>query len=703
MKRGRIRGLLAAVLLTSSLWGGTSAYAASEIRVDGNQPAVSSAGIDISYDYAVWILQGENTITLYDIYDSRETKIGNKSSKKTEPKVDGEYIAWIDDRHGGADVYVYDIRKDRETRITSGRTEATQLELAEDKIVWVDERDGNVYLYDLKTGDEKQVSKSGKASNPTVSRSYVAWEDKRNKNSDIYYYDISREREYQATSKSANEGKPSLYDDQIIYEYDKGSDTDIHLYEIGRDRDDQLTDSSDDELMPHMNEDYFIYVEGNNLILGDVTRPSRASVIEKGIHSRIQPRIAGDFVLFVKRDRDDNLTLHMYDTEDEELVPIGGMGGEPSQPHGDDRYVVYINESGKYTSVVLSDLEKRTSKIISQANRDASRPLVSSPYVVWFDDRDETLVAYNIRTGKLSAPIGGNDYPNPDMYELVGNHLLWVNDGRRQSIMLTDLSTGETEDLASLREQPLAIGINDEYAMWVTGGGRTSSIILYDLRRGREEEIRRNVDVKGAALGEDYVVWSEYSDSTNSYDLFYYDLYRQRSNSMIRWTDKDQINPQMSRNVVLFENNRLSGKSNTFYYELYDLDEDNFLDEPWSDDAEMEEVRMGGNRVVWIDTRGSKTGVYTGAFASPRDDDDDDNGGTQPDDYTDYDLMKSLTDEDFVDELVKYDISKVYFVFNVGTSKEKTLLFMEGLNDLDLFFKLFEESPADKVVIRAYH
>lgn len=113
MKRGRIRGLMAAVLLTSSLWGGTSAFAANEIRVDASQPYIARVGFDISTDYAVWMLKNENTITLYDIDDQSETKIGDKSSGKKNPVVDGKYVAWIDDRHGGDDVYLYDIDRKR--------------------------------------------------------------------------------------------------------------------------------------------------------------------------------------------------------------------------------------------------------------------------------------------------------------------------------------------------------------------------------------------------------------------------------------------------------------------------------------------------------------------------------------------------------------------------------------------------------------
>ncbi|MEJ8544646.1 hypothetical protein [Brevibacillus borstelensis] len=707
MKRGRIRGLMAAVLLTSSLWGGTSAFAASETRVDASQPFIARTGFDISTEYAVWVVKGESTVTLYDIDDQSEIKIGNKSSEKKSPVVDGKYVAWIDDRHGGEDIYLYDIDRKKETRITDGDAQPSELDIADNMIAWADQKDGNIYLYDIKAGTEKRVSTSGRASSPTVTGSYVAWEDTRNKNADIYYYDISKGREYPAVEESGNQTNPSIYGDQIVYESDAGRDVDIYLHEIGRSRDKQLTSDSADEVMPQIYNNDFIYFndEEEALYFGSVNRPKNAKQIAKGVSKRLQPRMAGDYVIFAKQDRNDNLTIYIYDTDEEDLVQIGGTSGEPTQPDGDDRYVVYINESKRSSSVVLYDLNKRTSKVISKADSEASRPLVSSPYVVWYDEVDKTLMVYNIRTGKLERAVDKNDSPHSELYELEGKNLLWVNQGRRYDITLTDLSTGDSERIETLNDEPLSVDVNENYAMWVQDeGSRHGSVYLYDIKRGRDEEIRMDVELKGASLGDEFVVWSEYSDDTRSYDLYYYDIDRERTNLAVRWTEKDQIEPQASRDVVFFSDNRESKRDNDYYFQLYDIDRDSYMDEIWSKDARIEQPRMGGNRLVWIDNRDSTPAVYTAEFASPRDDDDDDdNGGEIPGDYKDYNFMKALDDNTFLKIIASHDLDKMYFVFNTGTSKEQRLPIEVAFDDYKLFLNMLNDSDYDTVVIRVFN
>jgi beta propeller repeat protein len=144
------RGWLAAALLVTSLWSGTPAFAYSigeEVKIDVSQPEISKAGFDISSDYAVWMVEGENTITLYDLDKNTETDIGDKNSTKTNPYVDGNYVVWIDSRDGGSDVYMYDIAKKKETRITDGSAEVSSLEIAGKNIVWADKREGGSDIY----------------------------------------------------------------------------------------------------------------------------------------------------------------------------------------------------------------------------------------------------------------------------------------------------------------------------------------------------------------------------------------------------------------------------------------------------------------------------------------------------------------------------------------------------------------------------
>ncbi|MFP3389584.1 hypothetical protein [Brevibacillus sp. SIMBA_040] len=712
MKRKPIQGLLAAALLVTSLWSGTPAFAYSigeEVNLSGSQPEISQAGFDIGKNYAVWINQGEKAITLYDLAKNKETKIGNNNSTKTKPKVDGDYVVWIDSRGSGTDIYMYDISNEEETKIATGSTNVEEVEIAGNNIVWSDgnTRSSDIYLYNIATGEEEKVSTSGKAIHPTVSESYVAWEDSRDGNPDIYYYDIKAREEKAAVKTRGSQVNPKIFEDKIAYENRASDNTEIYLYTINTERNKQLTEGSDDQTSVHIHKNKYVYLEGRTLMVGDVSKSTTsAKKVESSVFDGNDPRIFGDYVLYAKRDNDRKLHLFLYDIDAKEKVPMSAVAGEPSSPDGDDRYVVYLSESKKSNSVVLFDTEKLTSKVISKAKADPIRPLVSGRYVVWYDNYAKALVSYDIRKG-VEKQLTDQDEklePNKEMYELDGKHLLWLNEGRRMELMLTDLSTGKHTNLITLKNDPLSIDIYDNYASWVIEQSRNKATIsLYEIDRDRVSDIRKNVQIEEAKLGDNIVVWSEYTNGSNpSWDLYYYNIKRGKIDTLTRYTELDQKNPQVSHNMVLFKDNRLSRNSKDFYYELYDAESGSYVDLSWSDKAEASEVRIGGNRVVWIDDRDDTPQVFTMAIASPRDDDDDNEPEepTNPGETKEYNFSDLLDDGTLAQKIKGVPFENFFYVFYANTSGEVAISLDEALDDSSKLLKYFRQVPFEEIVIR---
>lgn len=714
MKRKPIQSMMAAVMLVTTLWSGTPAFANSvgaEVKINSGQPQITKDGFDIAEDYAVWIVEGEKTITLYDLDDSTETKIGDSRSAKTNPKVDGKYVVWIDSRHGGSDVYLYDISKKKEKRITSDSTVGTDIEIYGNNIVWTDTRNKgtDVYLYNISTDTEEQVSTSGAASKPTVSQSYVAWQDKRNKkDADIYYYDIKAQEEKEAVVSTGEQTNPVIDGDQIVYEQFGGDQ--LYMYTIRTKRNKKLTSDSSIKSVPHLYEDTYVYLSKSTLMLGDVDEDD-VEKISSRVYSRLQPRIYEDYILFAKTDEEGRVRLHMYDLDEDEEVTLGGESGDPSDPAGSDRYVVYVSSAKRASNVILYDVETGASQVISKTDSDPIRPLVSNRYAVWYDKSDKALMSYDIRKGKLSKVTDKSVKPLRDYYELDGNNLIWINEDRRNQLVLTNLSTGKNVDVARLSKDPLSIDIYGEYITWVLEDSRNkATIYLYDIDRDRDSKIRSGVQVEKASIGDNFVVWSEYAEGTDpSWDLYYYDLDRGRTNLLLRWNSRDQLDPQASRNMVLFTDNRLSPKPRDFYFELFDVEEDSFSKYYWKDEAKMESPRIGGNRVVWIDERDGDPFVYTMAFAKARededdddDDDDTDNGGIDYGDYTDYPFAKALEDDLFLDLLDNHDFDDIAFVAFARTNKEIVLYLNDALDNSDRLLDLLDDAGMDDLSIRVY-
>ncbi|MDF2683991.1 MAG: hypothetical protein K0R47_5181 [Brevibacillus sp.] len=714
MKLTPKQGWLAAAILVTSLWSGTPAFASSigdEIKLDVGQPEIAKTGFDISADYAVWMVEGDKTITLYDLDDNSELKIGDKSSTKTSPRVDGNYVVWLDSRDGGSDVYMYDISKKKETLLSSGSAKVSHVEISGKNVVWDDNSQGgsDIYQYNITSEDVEQISTSGKASNPTVSDTYIAWQDERNGNADIFYYNLKTKSEKAGVTTRGDQLNPSIYADQITFEEDNDEYSQISTYSIATGKSKKLTTDSSDKQSPHIYKDSVVFIDDGDVMLGDVDSEG-GKIVKRSIYDKLPPKIYGDFVIYAKTDSDDKLRLTLYDMDEKEELPIGSTAGEPSQPDGHDRYVVYISEGSRNDSVILYDVEKGTSKAITKLDASPSRPLVSNRYVVWYDDSEDALFSYDIKKGTTKQVTDEDDDQLPDdkLYELDGDNLLWVNVEGRPELFVTDLSTSKSKDIITLKNDPLSVDIYGNYVSWVQEqSSDKASVFLYDMDEEDDTEIRKNVQVTQAQLGENFVVWSEYTDSSKpSWDLYYYDIDRGKTNSLLRYSDRDQINPQTSRNMVLFEDNRLSPNKKDFYHEMYDVEDGSYSDYAWDDEAEVEDVRIGGNRLVWIDKRDSTPYVYTLAFDQPQDDDDDNEPTPDPDpepgDYKEYTILELMTDGTLTDKMNEAGFNNFVMVFFAGTSKEETMSLSEAFEDMDHMADLFEQSGLDKINIRIY-
>ncbi|UFJ41863.1 hypothetical protein LOK74_05000 [Brevibacillus humidisoli] len=698
MKKKRVHGWMAAALLASSFWVASPAHAESigrEVEIKPSLAVPSDKGIDLSREYAVWINENDDddAIVLYDVDEEEVAKeIVGDGTRKTSPKVSGDYVAWIDFRHGDGAVYLYDLDREREIRVTDSSANVVELDFEGDTVVWVSEHGDktDVYAYSIEADESKQVSYSGAASHPTVHGSYVAWEDDRNGHADIYAYDLSTDEEIRATTNSYDQTKPSLYKDIIIYEDDRNGNTELYQYDLDRDDEDQVTDGRDDRENPKVYGDIVVYENDGDLEYYNMDDDDE-ELIERKIETKIGYAIYGDYVLYAKEDSD-VMKLYLYDIDEDEEASIG-LASKPGQPDADDWHIVYISDSGT-DGVVLYNVETESSMVISDEDQDPSRPLVSGNWVIYYDQEEDALFSYSIKSGKRKQ-VTDEDVASDELYELNNNQLVWVED---DTIYLTNLSTGDTRKIDELYREPKRIDINDEYILWLTDEGRnTSDLYLYDLDEQKGERIRRG-EIGHAALGEEFVIWSEMGD--DNWDLFYYQTDRDRIYSLFRNNDGDQIRPQASRNFIIYEDNRYTNDENDYLYQLYDLEDFDYV-ESLSAEAVPTELRMGGNRIVWIDEREEEEALYMMSFAQPRDEmpEEPEEPGNEDGEYVFWDIIH---DGSFVDIFNDHPWDKVYLVFYANTDDEFEVQFFTFVENSKAFLDHINATPRDKFLVRVY-
>jgi beta propeller repeat protein len=82
------------------------------------------------------------------------------------------------------------------------------------RVVWQDWRDvgpGEIYFHDLETGEERRVTTNSFGQyHPVLHGNFIAWQDNRNGEVDLYGYDLLRQAEVRLTSTAENETRPFL-------------------------------------------------------------------------------------------------------------------------------------------------------------------------------------------------------------------------------------------------------------------------------------------------------------------------------------------------------------------------------------------------------------------------------------------------------------------------------------------------------------
>jgi beta propeller repeat protein len=187
-------------------------------------------------------------IYMYDLSTLKETQITNDSSASS-PAIYGDRIVWKDYRNLNSAIYMYDITTSQETQITTDKSLQlnSDIDIYGNKIVWLDDQSneyGNydIYMYDLSIHKETQITFTnvsyhinqfyGKGK-PAIYGDRIVWMDGHNvyDNSNIYMYNLSTSKETQITTSGSAE-YPSIYGNRIVWSEGRNGYLDIYMCTI---------------------------------------------------------------------------------------------------------------------------------------------------------------------------------------------------------------------------------------------------------------------------------------------------------------------------------------------------------------------------------------------------------------------------------------------------------------------------------------
>lgn len=162
---------------------------------------------------------------------------------------------WTDGRNynGKYDIFMYDLATSKETQITTS-VYATQPVICGDKIAWQDLRNGNydIYIYDLSTSKETRITTiSGSVCRPAIYGNRIAWMSDTDGDGkyDISIYDLTTAKETQITTSELADS-PKIYGDRVVWADTRRGNSQIYIYDISTGRETQITTASGDHYAP---------------------------------------------------------------------------------------------------------------------------------------------------------------------------------------------------------------------------------------------------------------------------------------------------------------------------------------------------------------------------------------------------------------------------------------------------------------------
>ena len=302
---------------TSSLELENSEMEVSQIlsEVSGSETRITTSGtathINPAIDGHRIVWQDERNshydIYLYDLSTGSESRITNESNDQTEPAIDGMKIVWSDGRSMDAsDIFMYDLATSSETRISDTPEPYNDImpKISGNRIIWetfrwdiyaynwnsgasqtvgyfhapkagydisgnlvvfseYDGRSQNIRLYDFLTDSYTEISSNPNYSSirPSIDGNRLVWQDNRNGNYDIYYYDLSINTEMRITTNSSDQTHPVISGNYIVWVDNRDGNENIYYYDLISKAEYQVTDNSASQINPD--------ISGNRIVWQD--------------------------------------------------------------------------------------------------------------------------------------------------------------------------------------------------------------------------------------------------------------------------------------------------------------------------------------------------------------------------------------------------------------------------------------------------
>ncbi|MFH1100979.1 MAG: C25 family cysteine peptidase [Methanobacteriota archaeon] len=263
----------------------------------------------------------------------------------------------------------------------------------ENKIVWQDERNGEYMLlfYDLgqdgrygtedDSGEIRLTTSSYWILNPAIFGNKIVWEDFRNSGnkSDIFMYDLDLGAEFCITNAYSNQKYPDIYDTKIVWEDRRNGASNIYFYDLGSDGLYGTDDDSGEIRMTYNNYQDNPDIDGNKIVWTSIGYTMGVFLYDLGPDG-------------IYGTDDDSETVQITTSES---VPCDAtINGTKIvwTDYRDGQWDIYLYELGS-DGVYGTDDDSGEVQITTAPSSDET-PSISGNKIIWKGDRNENPTIY---------------------------------------------------------------------------------------------------------------------------------------------------------------------------------------------------------------------------------------------------------------------------------------------------------------------
>lgn len=162
----------------------------------------------------------------YDFSSGTYLQITDDEDYQINPAIGEGTVVW--EAHGNAKTNIHgmNLGTHHQFIVADERLSNSKLAAWDTTVVWEDL--GSLYWIDLKTGRKTRIEPPSVKQCPRIYDGIIVWEDYRNKNADIFGYDLARQKEFLISGHDFSQKNPDIFGDTVAWEDERNGNLDIY-------------------------------------------------------------------------------------------------------------------------------------------------------------------------------------------------------------------------------------------------------------------------------------------------------------------------------------------------------------------------------------------------------------------------------------------------------------------------------------------